>query len=290
MPDHQSLAIRPSQNSDLSSGLLGIENYLRRAAEANVAAAGDDFTEAEKHAMLVVEELKLVNGMDLAAVLLRGKLLQEIEDNSLWTVHPGQYTTLQEMARQQGISLTELSQIRILYNIIFPYIEGTLHLSVPALWEEIGKSNFCDIVPILRGIITGEATGSAAVSAAVNRTLDDTAATARSAGEELGDDELRATAVHNLLTAGGQMTNAELRNHIRPTRTPAIEPTIVEVDGHQILITELTPDQRTMIARKLGGYMEQPLFFQLPADPRARQREAARIAQLRNILRWVEGQ
>ncbi|MGD0004994.1 MAG: hypothetical protein ABSE06_12285 [Anaerolineaceae bacterium] len=286
---NQLAIITPSQNAQLSTGLLGIENYLRSAAEANVQAAGDDFTDAEKHAMVVVEELKLVNGMDLAAILLRGKLLQEIEAGSLWTFHPGGYTTLQELARQQGISIAELSQVRSLCNIIFPYIENTLHMSVPALWEEIGRSNFCDMIGIFRGIITGEPTGSASVTAAINRALDDTAATARAAGQTFTEDELHATTISNLLTAGGQMTNAELRNHVRPTRTPAIEPTIIQVDGHQILIAEVSPDQRTMLNRKLSGYMEEPLFFQLPDDPRARQREAARIAQLRNIMRWVEG-
>jgi len=289
MPDNQLASIAPSQNSQLSTGLLGIENYLRLAAEANVDAAGPGFTDAEKHAMVVVEELKLVNGMDLAAVLLRGKLLKEIEDNSLWTFHPGQYSTLQDMARQQGISITELSQIRSLVNVVFPFVENELHMSVPALWEEIGKSNFCDMISILRGIITGEATGSASVTAAINRTLNDTAATASAAGQTLNDTELRATAVSNLLTAGGQMTNAELRNHVRPDRTPAVNPTIIEVGGHQFMIMEVTPDQRTMINRKMRGYMEEPLFFELPDDPRARQREAARIAILRNINSWTDG-
>jgi len=285
----QLAVIAASPNTELSTGLLGVENYLRRAAEANVDAAGSDFTTAERHAMVVVEELKLVNGMDLAGILLRGKLLREIEAGSLWTFHPGQFTTLQEMARAQGISIAELSQVRSLCNIIFPYIENTLHMSVPTLWEEIGRSNFCDMIGIMRGIITGEPTGSASVTASINHAMEDTAATARAAGQTFTDPELRAQTVHNLLEVGGQMTNAELRNHVRPTRTAAIEPTIIEVDGHQYMIAEISADQRTMLNRKLSGYMEEPLFFQLPADRRARQREAARIAILRTLSSLTDG-
>ena len=160
------------------------------------------------------------------------------------------------MARAQGISIAELSQVRSLCNIIFPYIENTLHMSVPALWEEIGRSNFCDMIGMMRGIITGEPTGSASVTASI---------------------------------AGGQMTNAELRQHVRPTRTAPIEPTIISMDGHQYIIAEISADQRTMLNRKLSGYMEEPIFYQLPDDARARQREAARIAVLRNMVRLVEG-
>ena len=288
MPDNM-LAISPSANTELSTGLLGVENYLRRAAQANVDAAGPGFTEPEKHAMVVVEELKLVNGMDLAAVLLRGKLLREIENGSLWTIHPGGYTTLQDLARQQGISIAELSQVRSLCNIVFPYIEGTLHMSVPELWETIGRSNFCDMIGMMRGIITNEPTGSASVTASINRAMDDTAATALAAGQNLTDPEMRAQTVTNLLNAGGQMTNAELRNHVRPTRTLAIEPTIIDVSGEQYFITKITPDQRTMINRKMSGYMEEPLFFSLPTNPRARQVEASRIAILRTLNSLTDG-
>ena len=75
----------PSSSLSLSNSLLGIESALEAAARANVEAAGDGFLDAEKEAMTVIEELRLINSMDLAAVLLRGKLLKRIEETSMWS-------------------------------------------------------------------------------------------------------------------------------------------------------------------------------------------------------------
>ena len=55
-------SIIPSSSSQLSTALLGIENSLLRAAEANVAQMGEGFTDAEREAMTTIEELKLING------------------------------------------------------------------------------------------------------------------------------------------------------------------------------------------------------------------------------------
>lgn len=54
----------------------------------NVALLGEEFTEAEKEAMVTIEELKLINGMDLAAVLLRGKILRRIEEKKHVVISP----------------------------------------------------------------------------------------------------------------------------------------------------------------------------------------------------------
>ena len=62
--------------------------------------------------MVATEKLRLVNGMDLAAIMLRGKILKDIEDQALHTVHPNHYDTLTALAEEQGISISELSDIR----------------------------------------------------------------------------------------------------------------------------------------------------------------------------------
>lgn len=125
-------SIIPSSSMQLSTALLGIENSLLRAAEANVALMGDDFTDAEREAMTTIEELKLINGMDLAAVLLRGKLLQRIEERGMWSYHPARYGSLQEMARDQGISVSNLSNIRDLNLVIFPWM-AQQGMSIPEI-------------------------------------------------------------------------------------------------------------------------------------------------------------
>ncbi len=277
------IQFRPSNNLALSSALLGIENQLHEAALANVEAAGDGFTEAEQRAMTIVEEVRLINGMDLAAVLLRGKLLRQIEDEALYSIHPGGYQTLEEMARDQGISVSNLSNIRDLCFVIFPYMEQQMGISVAQVWEQIGMSNFRELIPVMKAIITGEQPDRQSAAQAVERILDDVAATAHAAGQELSDEEIRASAVSNLLNDASSMTNRELRGRIRPERTPNIEPTILRQNGARLVMVEMTEDQWLMFQRKLGPYMD-PVEVNLPHDGNMRRIEASRLPVIRRIV------
>lgn len=104
MPANEVTVYHPSQNTQLSTAFMGLRQQLHAAAEANVALAGDGFTAAEKEAMIAVEELKLINGVDLAALLLRYDKIRDIRDRALWTSHPEGFATLEQMARSCGIS------------------------------------------------------------------------------------------------------------------------------------------------------------------------------------------
>lgn len=273
---------------------MGIEAQLENAARQNLETAlqesGESFTDLEKRAMVKIEELKLVNGMDLAAILLRGKLIHEIEDSALYSVHPEGYTTLQEMAQAQGISLSELSNVRDLVDVIFPYIENTLHVSVAQVWEEIGKSKFRELTSVLKAIITGERSGTASVNASVERLLDDTAATAQAAGQTLTNDELARETIQNLLLAGGQMPTVDLRRHIRPERTNDISVTFVRSGNRRLMIAEIEDeDQFTLINRQLGRHITPTTVF-LPEDEQRRRSEAARVRILREINQLISGE
>lgn len=274
---------------------MGIETALAAAAHRNVATAiGDaaDYTLLEMRSMETIEELKLVNGMDLAAILLRGKLLRQIETEALWSYHPNQYSTLEAMAREQGISLSELSNVRDLCFTLFPYMEETLGMNVALTFENIGKSNMRELVPVLKAMITGEdARGS--VQTSVERFLGDAAATEASAAAaenraaDTTPENLRRLAVENLLTAGEQMTNADVRRHIRQGHTPGIATTVVRSNGRRIIVLSADDDQYLMFQRKMGSYME-PIEFSLPEDQRSRRTEAARIPAFRDISRLME--
>ena len=140
MPEDTAIEVRVSENVGLSRTLLGLEASMERAARENLNAALsqagtslDSYTGTEPLAIIATEKLRLVNGLDLAAIMLRGRLLHEIEDGALFTVHPMHYTTLEQMAQEQGISLSELSDIRGMYDVVFPYIENELGLSVAAV-------------------------------------------------------------------------------------------------------------------------------------------------------------
>lgn len=210
--------------------------------------------------MTTIEELKLINGMDLAAVLLRGKLLQRIEERGMWSYHPARYGSLQEMARDQGISVSNLSNIRDLNFVIFPWM-ASQGMSIPEKWEQIGMSNFRELIPVLKSIITGEPSNSATVRSAVERILNDAAASlqavSQGTSEEITDERIRINAVEDLLSAGEQLPTRELRARIRPERTHAIEmESYIDRDGSRLIIAELSEDQWRLIQNRIGAHID----------------------------------
>lgn len=275
----------PATNNEMTVALTGLKASLATAAQANYDALGDDtYTETERMAMLKIEELRLVNGLDLAAVLLRAEFLQEIENNNLITRHPAGYTTLGEMAQDQGISLAELSQTLDLANHIFPYVQETLGIGIPQLWEEIGKSNMRELVPVLKRIITGEEARGTVEDAAV-LFLEDVTATFAAADDLRAEDEdaVAQEAVEQLLLHGATLTNRRLRQQIRPERTPIIPVTTITDNDDVIILAQMDADQWTMFMRKMGTSVD-PLPFVAPRNIAARQREALQIPVLRRIV------
>lgn len=280
----------PSSSMQLSSALLGIENALEAAARYNVEQAGDDFLDAEKEAMTVIEELRLINGMDLAAVLLRGKLLRRIEETSMWSYHPARYGSLEEMANDQGISVSNLSNIRDLTFVIFPWM-ASKGMSIPEKWEQIGISKFRELIPVLKVMITGQPSATQSVQGSVDAILNDTAATLRAANpnREISEEEIRDTAIDDLLTAGELLRSRELRARIRPTRTPNINmDTYMTNEGTRIIIAELSEDQWTMFNRLLGQHVDN-ITVDYAFDARVRQREIMTRPIMRKLTSMVSG-
>ena len=267
----------------MNDALNGLRSALELAARANVEMVGDGFTEVEREAMRKIEELKLVNDMDLAAVIMRGELLHEIEDRGLWSVHPGQYTSMQEMARMQGISLSELSNTRDLCDVIFPYIQDTLEMNIAQIWEEIGKSNFRELVPVLKSLITGETPGTASTRDTIETLLDTEAATARAAGEEFTEDDLRHRVIENLIADGQLLTNRQLRTRLRPERTQPVQATVLRQNDQRIVLVEMTEEQWTAFQRRLNSFMEEAVL-DVPQDPNTRRRAVGTVPTVRRIV------
>ena len=123
-----------STHTDLAQNLVGLETAIEAAARANLAHVleNDDYTMIEQRSMLTVEMLRQVNGLDLVAILMRGKYIKMITEENMLADHPNQYTSLEEMAKNQGISSSELSQTRDLVTVIFPYIQDTLGDTAPS--------------------------------------------------------------------------------------------------------------------------------------------------------------
>ena len=275
--------IRSSTSLTMNDALDGLRSALALAAQANVEMVGEGFTEVEKEAMRKIEELKLVNDLDLAAVLMRGELLHEIEDRGLWSVHPGGYTSMLEMARMQGISLSELSNTRDLCDVIFPYIQDTLEMNIAQIWEEIGKSNFRELVPVLKSLITGETPGTASTRDTIETLLDTEAATARAAGEEFTEDDLRHRVIENLIADGQLLTNRQLRTRLRPERTEPIQSTVLKQGNNRIILAEMSEDQWIAFQRRLNSFMEEAVL-DIPIDAQRRRLEVGTIPAVRHII------
>jgi len=235
--------------------------------------------------MVTIEQLKLINGMDLAAVLMRGKLINEIEDRGMWATHPGGYASVQEMAQDQGISMSELSNVRTLCDVIFPYMETTLGMNVADVWERIGKSNFRDLAAVLKCLITGDENARASVTQTAERLLDEVHATYRSQhpDEELDDDAARAVAVRGLLEGSEGLTNREIRQRIRPERTASIPMTFVKTNGRIFVVSEIDGDQEVLLQNRLHGYID-PMVVNISTDPQMRTIQAARVREIREIF------
>jgi hypothetical protein len=283
------VAFQPSTSLELNNSLSALEAQLYQAAEANVnAVASEGYTQAERHAMIVVEQLKLVNSMDLAAVHVRGKLLDQIEAEGLWAFHPGQYGTLEQMARDQGISVSELSNIRNLTRVIFPYMEQTLGIPVAQVWEQIGKSNFREMTAVLTAIISGEEPGNRTTAESVALILDETAATAHAAGQEVTPESVRRAAVENLLNDASSMSTRQVRRRLRPDPTPTLEPAVIRSNGRRVIVMEADDEQYTLFQRVMDRHID-VREVDLPSDPGARQREALRVQQVQRLISMLEG-
>lgn len=288
---------QPSENAALSRTLWNLEEQLGNAARQNVMTAlnspgssAEAFSDLQIEAMVRTEQLRLVNGMDLAAILLRGKILKDIDDRALYSVHPNQYNDLVHLAQDQGISVSELSDIRTMTWIIFPWIEENLQVPIAQIWETVGKAKFRMMCPILKALITGEAPDADSARRNYERILDSMAIELHTQGEEVTDEAIRDRAARHLIQRAGEETTRELDRTIRDGDvTPALSPILVAVDGHCYMLTEVNEDQLTVAKRKLGRHMADPIAIDLPADARARQREAARVPLLRIINRIFEG-
>ena len=244
---------------------------LEKTAANNIQQAAVDqgadltgYSAIELRALLYGEMLDLSKGLGFAELIVQGRILETMERESLHSVHPGGYTTLDELAQDQGISISELSQIRDLTGTIFPWVQDKLNMEPQFLWNEVGKSKLRELVPLLKRCITGEvARGTVETSyQAVSNDLVASYLTANPQEDAPEGEELQVMFVDHLITSGATLTNANLRQTIRPDRTPSLEPVIVrrfsngQADSDLYVILKVSDDQMTMLERRLHGHWD----------------------------------
>ena len=262
-----------STSSSLSNYLSDFEVRSEQAARQNLEAAlitsgGDieSYTVPEIRAMVKLEQLKLVGDLSLAEVLLRGKIIKEIEDEALWSIHPNRYPNMQTAAKAQGISISEYSNIRDLYNIVFPYLIDTLGMNLALVWEEVGKSNLRELTPYLVCAITGQPSQSRNVGVMIDQMMDESTEEAQRDGQIATEGQVRQSVVQQLMETG-RLTNREVRRRIRNPNQEDIPIYIMEIHHHQnpqkVLVSFLNDQQYSLVQRRLQGIIT-PIQTNLP--------------------------
>lgn len=254
-------SIQVSTNAAMSARLATLNNSFESAAAQNVTAyleqtgTLESFTLTERQAMVKLEQLKLIGDLTLAEIMLRGQVIHEIEAQGLWTTHPAGFRSMEEAAEAQGISQSEYSNIRDLCETIFPYLTGQGY-NIADLWESIGKSKFRELIPILKRTIVNEPSRSDRIEQIFSNEMNNITATAAASGEEITDEEARTILIDQLLEAGS-LPVRELRQRIRPERTPSIEGYMLPYRNRRSLVMVIiNEDQREMLNRRLSGYID----------------------------------
>jgi len=256
--NHYSLDI--SSNRLFSTQLLSLNERLEQAALHNLQHYLDNhpnqsFTVAEKQAIVKMEKLKLAGDLTLAEVVLRGEIIREIEIFGYWSAHPLGFNSIEEAAESQGISPSEYSNIRDLNDIIFPYLTRVGY-NIAELWEEIGKSKFRELVPLLKRAITNEASRSRRVESIFEDEINQIFASASTMDEGLSETEARQILVEQLLEAGS-LPVRELRRVISPQPSTLLEAWQMPYsDNKNLIVMVLDANQLTNLMHRLDGYID----------------------------------
>lgn len=288
----------PSTNEQLAIALGGFGDMIKRATEASLSQNPDweEYTETEKRAMILIGSLRNVNGVDLMAMELRYTYIQEIERTNALTAHPEHYSTLSDMASEQGISIAELSKIKDLCGIVFPYLQNTLGRNIAEMWENVGKSRFFEVLPALKVLITNTASETTSVNESVDLLIGDAVATNVASGIQVVDDEahitnpetqitqegVRAQVIENILVHAETLPVRELRRTARPVRTAPVPALIVRSNGTRYLMAKMDAGQLEMIQRILANHLDLQTM-DLPEDPAQRQDVLFRRREFRDI-------
>jgi hypothetical protein len=282
-----------AMSTPMGEAIVGLDAAIRETArlevEAFIEETGETFTETELEALVVVQELSGINAVDLGVIILKASRIKHIQRGNLATRHPAGYQSLAELAAENGLSGSELSNILDWVDVIFPFLVE-LGFSIGVLWRRLGKSKFREITPILKVLVTGEPSGASTVNDAVDAILDNVAASTAVSGEDQLDDEAaRMLGARWVVEQAENLTIPQLRREVRPTRTPVIQGSLIPVnngEGGRVAMMYLTHEQWILLHRVAGNHIEL-LPIILPDDPELREEESRNIPEMRRILREV---
>jgi len=228
--------------ADIAKSEIAIENWVLGRLDDL-----DGFSELEQKAIIQVEKLKATSRIEFSNTLLRGKIIEGIDRLGLYSVHPNKYRTLEEMAQDVGISITQLSNITALYGYVFPYLQSSLSMSADEIWQ-ISRANMSEVLPHLRMLISGEDSKSSSVRDSVSKILEEV--------DEIGGDDRVKSAVERIMEIASTGTNRMVRQHLNPERTPNIDAITFVSDDYHYVIAKLDEDQWIMFQRIIGKHFD----------------------------------
>jgi hypothetical protein len=266
--------IIPGENT-LGPARQNFREQLDVAAEAQIEQLQEEgYQPLEIRAILQVEKLRMLGGFELVTLMERGALFREIEQEGLVSVYPGDYQSLEEIVQAIGISKSMYSDTRGLCDIVFPWLEENTERPLQEWWEDIGISKFRELLPVLRGLIEGEsARNHETVNEAIRAQLDNAVANivteaANDAGRQLEADEIETLAAASMQNGTaqrrailnvlelGNLPVREMRQQVRPSRTPNIAATILRGQTSYAVLRMNDDDQIEMLQRLMGTHMD----------------------------------
>ncbi len=246
--------------------LVPLEHYISflgdRAEDAAVrllheTGSLDGLTEPQRRALVLVQKLDILNAVEFELSVAKGNVLAELEEKALAGMHPSDmYETVNDIARDFGMSKSEVADLTTLVNIIIPYL---LRIGVDPreVWRRIGKAKMRIITPHLRYVIGGPVPRRSAkkVEEQVRKIQEQILDTYETMGKEPPDDMVKET-VEFLLDAAENFTWADLT---RIVQDPKGEETVpfyfdkVGKDKYQIEPIVYTSTQVELIRRRMGA-------------------------------------
>jgi hypothetical protein len=220
-----------------------IEKEILEAAVADTqnALSNPSYSGPQKIAILEFAKLKQTANYDLLNILIRGKSLSKIHEMKLWTQLPGAFSSAEEAVAVEGkLSKSEQSNIRDLYDTVFPFVQNELGQSLVEFWNNIQWSNIREIIPYLKVVITGVKSKRASVNQAIENIENDVLSLMSG---EVTEEEKRKAVAEQLIETAASENNTNLRNNLRPGETPPIDMIVLTIDGYRYAVAKMDEDQ-----------------------------------------------
>lgn len=265
--------------------LVPIERYIpslgERARDAAIrllreTGSLEGLSGPQQRALILVQELDVLNAVEFELNVAMGHVLVEIEDDELAGYHPSDmYRTVSDIAVEFGMAKSETSDLTTLVRVVIPYLLE-MGLNPRDVWRRIGKAKMRMIIPHIRCVAGDEAGRRPAkrIRGQVEKIQQKIVDIYREMGEDPPDDMTRAT-VEFLLDAAENFTWADLSRVISDPRgeeTVAFYFRNLGKGTLQVEPTLYSKDQVDLIRRRMGPYGE--IFIEdggeiIDAKPRA---------------------